>query len=117
MEDGHIFNLGGRILTVYHTPGHSRGSVCIFDENTGTLFTGDNVQAMATALLEDCATNVSTYLASMEKIACLPVKRICGGHMPPVLTPDYITKKSNAPNVFFPAKAQNTFGDVWAKDT
>ncbi len=93
MEDGHAFDLGGRTLTVFHTPGHSRGSVCIFDEATGTLFTGDNVQAMATALLEDCATNVSTYLASMKKIALLPVKRICGGHMPPVLTPDYIGKK------------------------
>lgn len=93
MEDGHIFDLGGRILSVYHTPGHSRGSVCIFDEKTGTLFTGDNVQAMATALLEDCATNVSTYLASMQKIACLPVKRICGGHMPPVMSPELIDKK------------------------
>lgn len=94
MEDGHTFDLGGRILTVYHTPGHSRGSVCIFDETTGTLFTGDNVQAMATALLEDCATNVSTYLSSMEKIAVLPVKRICGGHMPPVMNPDLIGKKN-----------------------
>ena len=93
MEDGHVFDLGGRKLTVIHTPGHSRGSVCIFDEQTGTLFTGDNVQGMATALIEDCATNVSTYLASMEKIAKLPVKVVCTGHMPAVLTPDYIEKK------------------------
>lgn len=93
MEDGHVFDLGGRKLTVYHTPGHSRGSVCILDEQTGYLFAGDNLNAMATALLEDCATNVSTYLVSMEKIAMLPVKAICTGHMPAVLTPDYIEKK------------------------
>lgn len=93
MEDGHVFDLGGRKLTVYHTPGHSRGSVCILDEQTGYLFAGDNLNAMATALLEDCATNVSTYLTSMEKIAKLPVKAICTGHMPAVLTPDYIEKK------------------------
>ena len=93
MEDGHVFELGGRNLKVIHTPGHSRGSVCILDEQTGTLFTGDNVQGMATALVEDCATDVSTYMASMEKLAALPVKAICTGHMPAVLTPDYIGKK------------------------
>ena len=93
MEDGHVFDLGGRKLTVYHTPGHSRGSVCILDEQTGYLFTGDNTQAMATALVEDCATNVSTYLASMEKLAALPVKALCTGHMPAVVSPDIIEKK------------------------
>lgn len=93
MEEGHIFDLGGRKLTVYHTPGHSRGSVCILDEQTGYLFTGDNTQAMATALVEECATNVSTYLASMEKLAALPVKALCTGHMPAVVSPDIIGKK------------------------
>lgn len=93
MNEGHVFDLGGRKLTVYHTPGHSRGSVCIFDEQTGTLFTGDNVNAMATALLEDCATNVSTYLVSMEKLVNLPVTAVCTGHMPAVIEPDVIAKK------------------------
>lgn len=93
LADGHVFDLGGRKLSVIHTPGHSRGSVCIFDEQTGTLFSGDNVQGMATALTEDCAANVSTYLASMEKLAALPVKSICTGHMPAVLSPDYIGRK------------------------
>lgn len=93
LEDGHVFDLGGRTLRVIHAPGHSRGSVCIFDERTGTLFAGDNVQGMATALTEDCAACVSVYLASMEKLAALPVKAICTGHMPAVLPPDYIDKK------------------------
>lgn len=93
MEDGHVFDLGGRVLTVYHTPGHSRGSVCIFDQQSGVLFAGDNLNGTATALLEECATNVSTYLASMEKVAKLPVTKVCTGHMPPVIGPDCISKK------------------------
>lgn len=93
MEDGYVFDLGGRRLTVIHTPGHSMGSVCILDEQTGYLFTGDNTQAMATALVEDCASNVSTYLASMEKLTALPVKALCTGHMPAVVSPDIIEKK------------------------
>lgn len=93
LEDGHVFELGGRRLTVIYTPGHSMGSVCIFDEQTGYLFTGDNTQAMATALVEECASNVSTYLASMEKLAALPVRALCTGHMPAVVPPDIIEKK------------------------
>lgn len=93
LADGHVFDLGRRTLRVIHTPGHTWGSVCIFDEKTGTLFTGDNVQGMATALTEPAAANVSTYLASMEKLAALPVTKICTGHMPARLSPDYIGKK------------------------
>ena len=93
LEDGHVFDLGGRVLKVIHTPGHTRGSVCIFDEQSGTLFSGDNVQGMATALMERDAANVSTYMASMEKIAALPVTKICTGHMPAVVQPETIGKK------------------------
>ncbi len=93
LEDGHGFDLGGRKLKVIHTPGHTQGSVCIFDEQTGTLFSGDNVQGMATALMEPSAANVSTYMASMEKIAALPVTKICTGHMPAVVPAETIGKK------------------------
>lgn len=93
MEDGHVFDLGGRTLQVIHTPGHSRGSVCIFDTLTGALFAGDNLNAMAAALVEDCAATVSEYMASMEKLLELPVTSVCTGHMPAVLSPDCIGKK------------------------
>ena len=93
MEDGHVFDLGGRTLQVIHTPGHSRGSVCIFDELTGALFAGDNLNAMATALTEDCAATVSEYMTSMKKLLELPVAFVCIGHMPAVLSPDCIGKK------------------------
>ena len=41
-EDG-ILDLGGRILWVIHTPGHSEGSVCLLEETTRLLFSGDTV--------------------------------------------------------------------------
>lgn len=33
--------LGGRTLTVHHTPGHSPGSICLLDSRDRLLFTGD----------------------------------------------------------------------------
>ena len=34
---------GGRPLTVLHLPGHSLGSIALFDPADGTLFSGDVV--------------------------------------------------------------------------
>ncbi len=41
MVDGTEFDLGGRVLRVIHTPGHSDGEVCILDKTSRTLFSGD----------------------------------------------------------------------------
>lgn len=41
MEDGMEFDLGGRVLKVIHTPGHTDGEVSILDETSRTLFSGD----------------------------------------------------------------------------
>lgn len=93
LEDGQVFDLGGRTLRIIHTPGHTAGSVCVFDEQTGTLFAGDNVQGMATALIEPAAASVSEYLNSMERLNAMPIKSVCTGHMPAVVSPELIGLK------------------------
>lgn len=42
-DDGMRIDLGGRVLSCIHTPGHTDGSVCYLDESTGILFSGDTV--------------------------------------------------------------------------
>jgi glyoxylase-like metal-dependent hydrolase (beta-lactamase superfamily II) len=41
LHHGEAIELGGRTLTVHHTPGHSPGSLCLLDSRDGLLFTGD----------------------------------------------------------------------------
>lgn len=41
LHDGDVFELGNRTLKIFHTPGHSPGHICVFDETNGYLFTGD----------------------------------------------------------------------------
>ncbi len=41
MKDGMEFDLGGRVLKIIHTPGHSDGEVCILDSASHILFSGD----------------------------------------------------------------------------
>jgi glyoxylase-like metal-dependent hydrolase (beta-lactamase superfamily II) len=35
------FNLGNRQVSVHHTPGETRGNICLQDSRYGILFTGD----------------------------------------------------------------------------
>jgi glyoxylase-like metal-dependent hydrolase (beta-lactamase superfamily II) len=43
LADGQRIDLGGRSLTVLHTPGHSPDSLCLLDEHAGLLFAGDTL--------------------------------------------------------------------------
>jgi len=43
LAHGERIDLGGRALTVLHTPGHSPDSLCLFDETEGLLFAGDTL--------------------------------------------------------------------------
>ncbi len=44
-EDGETFTLGEHAARVIHTPGHSRGSCCLFFEKPRILFAGDTLFA------------------------------------------------------------------------
>ncbi|MBC7114412.1 MAG: MBL fold metallo-hydrolase [Archaeoglobi archaeon] len=43
LKGGELISTGERSLRVIHTPGHSPGSICLYEESTGELFSGDTV--------------------------------------------------------------------------
>ena len=43
LADGDTVQVGPVPLTVFHTPGHSPGGVCLFAEQSGVLFSGDTL--------------------------------------------------------------------------
>ena len=43
MTDGAVFDLGGRVISVLHVPGHTRGSVVYLDDLHKFMFVGDNL--------------------------------------------------------------------------
>jgi hydroxyacylglutathione hydrolase len=45
LSDGDVIDLGGITLEVIHTPGHTAGSLCLFEPATRSLFSGDTVFA------------------------------------------------------------------------
>lgn len=70
LEGGEVIDLGGRRLRVFHTPGHSPGGICLFEEERGILFSGDTVyQGVLFANIE--GADVAAYRESARLLAAL----------------------------------------------
>ncbi len=79
LTDHALIDLGGRTVEALHTPGHSPGHLCFWEKETGCLFTGDLVYK---GTLFACypSTDPEACLASLEKVAALPVKKVFPAH-------------------------------------
>ena len=70
LRDGDEIDLGGRVLHVLHTPGHSPDSVCFFDEANGLLFGGDTLNSGPIyAQMPD--SNLDAFTRSAARIAAM----------------------------------------------
>jgi glyoxylase-like metal-dependent hydrolase (beta-lactamase superfamily II) len=78
VDEGDVLDLGDRRFTVLHTPGHTAGSVCLFEERTGLLFSGDAVY-VDDALSWDDAEAMVASLTRLRDLAG-DVARVCAGH-------------------------------------
>lgn len=43
LRDGDVLDVGGHELLVLHTPGHTPGGLCLYDEAAGVLFSADTL--------------------------------------------------------------------------
>ncbi len=89
LEDGDTIELGGRTVTVLHTPGHSPGHMCFWEKDRGYLFTGDLIYN-GTLYANYPSTDPREFLRSVEKTARLPAKRLFPGHHSLDILPDII---------------------------
>lgn len=79
LDDGDVIDLGGRTLTVLHTPGHSPDSICLLDDRDGFLFAGDTVNTGPIyAQAPEC--DLADFARSTARLAGLDVSLVCMGH-------------------------------------
>jgi hydroxyacylglutathione hydrolase len=70
-------------LEVLHTPGHTEGSMCLFDGARGILFSGDTVFGDGGVGRWDLPTgNHSRLLGSLKRLSKLKVEALYPGHGP-----------------------------------
>ena len=86
--DGEQLDLGGRVLEVIVTPGHTPDSICLLDRANGLLFTGDTYYSGEIYLWSQ-ETDVADYTASIDRMAALApeLKILVPAHGAPVAEP------------------------------
>lgn len=86
LKEGSIVDFGGMKLEVIHTPGHTPGSICLYNREKGILFTGDTVFADSVGRTDTPGGDPAELAASLEKLSKLKVNIILPGHGKPVLS-------------------------------
>jgi len=71
---------GSHLLEFFHTPGHTRGSICILDRKTGILFSGDTAFAGGGYGRTDLGGNEKEMEESLGLISKINYKLLCPGH-------------------------------------
>lgn len=95
LHDSDIIDLGGRSITVLHTPGHSPGHMCFWEAARGYLFTGDLVYK-DTLFAYYPSTDPQAYLKSLERIAKLPANQVFPSHHSLDIHPEILIRMRDA---------------------
>jgi len=107
LADGDVLDLGDRALRVLHVPGHSPGSLALYDEEGGLLFTADTVYDGTIWLLGDEAAgeaaidallilnSISKMRAAVER-GCRPLAGLLPGHERTPLDPAFLPRLEQA---------------------
>ena len=82
LDEGSIVDLGDRSFEVFHLPGHSPGSIALYERMAEILFAGDVIYDGELAYDENNRTEMQQYVASMKRLIDLPVRVVHGGHYP-----------------------------------
>jgi|O827metagenome_2_1110793.scaffolds.fasta_scaffold04235_3 glyoxylase-like metal-dependent hydrolase (beta-lactamase superfamily II) len=90
------FELGNRKVSFFETPGHTPGSIVLYDESNNTLYVGDSGAKSGILLNLPKSLTVEDYLESVKKINQFikehNIKTIYPGHAPIGLDADIFQK-------------------------
>lgn len=81
IDEGDEIDLGDSCYQVLHLPGHSPGSIGLWEEATGTLFSGDAIYD-GPLLDELPESSIDDYCETMDRLLTMPVTVVHGGHDP-----------------------------------
>ncbi len=94
-DTGDELDLGGVVLEIIHTPGHSEGSVCLYDREHKVLISGDTAFAYSIGRWDLPGGNLNKLRQSIEKISKLDVEYMLPGHMDYLAGKDKIKESLN----------------------
>ena len=84
LREGEQLRIGDLVLDILHTPGHTEGSVCLYEERRGLILSGDVLFAGAFGRTDLPGGNDEQMVASLARLARAipPAVRVLPGHGP-----------------------------------
>src|ERR1700730_5534014 len=71
--DGQEIRVGPQVtMKVIHTPGHTEGSICLYDQKRGQLFSGDTLFAKGYGRTDGSGADQDAMISSLKKLFALP---------------------------------------------
>lgn len=80
LEDNDVLKSGEIKLKIIHTPGHTKGSICLYDEKSKMLFSGDTVFAEGFGRMDLPGGSSKEMKQTLERLAKLDIGMILPGH-------------------------------------
>jgi glyoxylase-like metal-dependent hydrolase (beta-lactamase superfamily II) len=81
VSDGDVLDLGDRAFEVLHVPGHSPGSIALWEPASKTLFSGDCIYD-GPLLVDLPGSDVDDYARSLRRLMALGALVVHAGHDP-----------------------------------
>lgn len=75
-----IIDLGTYTLKVIHTPGHTSGSICLYEPKKKILFSGDTFFALGTISNISKSGSLAEYFNSLRRLKTFKVEIVLPGH-------------------------------------
>lgn len=83
LEDHERFDLGGRSVEAIFLPGHTKGSVVFLDDQSGLLFSGDDI-SKTVWIQFDHSASLEEYKNGLDQLRNYPIKGIITSHLPDI---------------------------------
>jgi len=87
LRDGEVLKLSCYKLKCIETPGHTQGHVCLYDQDSGVLVSGDHILGDITPNISSWdyeEDSLSAYLLSLKRVCDLNLSLVLPGHGRPL---------------------------------
>lgn len=80
LENNNIIQLNDKILKIIYTPGHTSGSICVYETKQKLLFTGDTLFSKGTISAISNSGSYGEYINSLRILKTYKINTILPGH-------------------------------------
>ena len=80
LENNNIIQLNDKVLKIIYTPGHTSGSICIYETRQKLLFTGDTIFSKGTISAISNSGSYGEYINSLRILKTYKIDTILPGH-------------------------------------